>query len=119
MAGLQVKHLDAPDETRPIPKAKIEIVQLGNVTIGRAVFEPGWKWSECVKPIAKTESCQVHHTTYIVSGRMHVRMEDGTEQELGPGAAAIIPPGHDAWIVGNEPCVGLDFTGMGDYATAR
>jgi mannose-6-phosphate isomerase-like protein (cupin superfamily) len=119
MAGLIAKHLDSPDETRSIPKGKVEIVQLGDVAIGRAVFEPGWRWSECVKPIVKSESCQTHHTTYIVSGRMHVRMDDGTEQELGPGDAAIIPPGHDAWIVGDEPCVGLDFTGMGDYAKPR
>ena len=119
MAAMQAKNLDTPDETRPVPKAKIDIVKLGDVMIGRAVFEPGWKWSECVKPVAQTESCQAGHTTYIVSGRMHVRMDDGTEQELGPGAAAIIPPGHDAWIVGNEPCVAVDFSGMADFAKSR
>jgi mannose-6-phosphate isomerase-like protein (cupin superfamily) len=116
MASLEAKNVDTPDETRSVPKVKIDIVQLSAVTIGRAVFEPGWKWSECVKPIAKTESCQTHHTTYIIAGRMHVRMDDGTERELGPGDAAIIPAGHDAWIVGNDPCVAVDFTGMADYA---
>src|SRR5829696_2492191 len=114
MATLEVKNLASPDETRRFDKGRVELVQLGNVTAGRGVFEPGWKWSECVKPIAKTESCQAPHTLYMISGRMHVRMDDGTERELGPGDVGVIPPGHDAWIVGNEQCVGIDFTGMGD-----
>ena len=116
MATLEAKNLGSPDETRQIPKGKIELVQLGGVTVARAVFEPGWKWSECVKPIAKTESCQAGHTTYVLSGRMHVQMDDGTTRVIGPGDVAVIPPGHDAWIVGNEPCVALDFSGMAEYA---
>ncbi len=119
MASLSAKHLNTPDETRSIPQGKLEIVQLGDVTIGRAVLQPGWKWSESVKPIVKSESCDTAHTTYIVSGRMHVLMDDGTEQELGPGDAAIVPPGHDAWIVGSEPCVAIDFAGMSEFAKAR
>jgi len=119
MATLEAKNLDSPDETRHFDKGRVELVQLGDVTAGRAVFEPGWKWSECVKPIAKTESCQAPHTLYVISGRMHVRMDDGTERELGPGDAAVVPPGHDAWIVGNEQCVALDFTGVAHYAKPR
>ena len=119
MATLEVKNLGSPDETRQIPKGKIELVQLSGVTAARAVFEPGWKWSECVKPVAKTESCQAAHTTYVVSGRMQVQMDDGTTRVIGPGDVAVIAPGHDAWVVGDEPCVGLDFTGMADYAKPR
>jgi hypothetical protein len=119
MAHLAAKPFDTPGETRTIPRGKIDLVQLEGVTFGRAVLQPGWKWSECVKPLAKTESCQAPHTTYIVSGRMHVRMDDGTERELQAGEAAVIPPGHDAWIVGDQPCVAIDFTGMPEYAKER
>ena len=110
------KSFDAPDETRPVSKAKIEIVNLGDVTAMRGTFEPGWRWSECVKPVAGTESCQVAHLGYVLSGRMHVRMDDDSEHEVGPGDAIVIPPGHDAWIVGDEACVILDFQGGGVYA---
>ena len=74
------------------------------------------KWSESVKPVVNTESCQQMHTGYLISGRMRVRMDDGTEAEAGPGDSVIIPPGHDAWVVGNEPCIGIDFTGAKTYA---
>ena len=110
------KSFDAPDETRPISKAKIAIVNLGDVTAMRGTFEPGWRWSECVKPVAGTESCQVAHLGYVLSGRMHVRMDDDSEHEVGPGDAIVIPPGHDAWIVGDEACVILDFQGGSVYA---
>ena len=112
------KSLDQPDETRPIPngKGKVEVVNLGGATVMRATFEPGWRWSEHVKPIAQTESCQVAHTGYIVSGRLHVRMDDGTEVEMGPGEASITPAGHDAWVVGDEPVIFLDFAGAATYA---
>jgi hypothetical protein len=113
---MEAKDLSSPDETRPFPKGKIEVVNLGGVTIGRGTFEPGWKWSECVKPLAGTDSCQAAHTGYIVSGRMHVVMDDGSEDELAPGSAVVIPPGHDAWIVGDEACVFIDFTGATHYA---
>lgn len=114
--SMEGKDLNSPDETRPFPKGKMEVVKLGDVTIGRGTFEPGWKWSECVKPIAGTHSCQVAHTGYMISGRMHVVMDDGSEDEFGPGGAMVIPPGHDAWIVGDETCVLIDFTGATHYA---
>ena len=82
----------------------------GSVTVGRAKLEPGWRWSNDVKPIAGTTSCQVHHKGYVVSGRLHVVMDDGTEADLGPGDAHEVPPGHDAWVVGDEPYVGVDFS---------
>ena len=114
---IQKKNLDSsPDNTRDFEKGKVEIVNFGNVTIGRAIFEPGWSWSKCVKPIVNTNSCQAPHTQYVISGRLKVVMDDGTEEEFGPGDAAIIPPGHDAWVVGNESVVAIDFTGLKDYA---
>ena len=116
MATMQGKHLGTPDETRTFPRGKVDLVQLGTVSVGRLELQPGWKWSECVKPIAGTDSCQAPHTGYTISGRMHVVMDDGTEAEFGPGEAYVIPPGHDAWVVGDEPMVGLDFTGMNEYA---
>lgn len=116
MASAQKKSLDSPDKTRSFDKGKIQVVTIGDVTLGKFVLEPGWKWSTSVKPVVKTESCQLHHTGYIISGKMKVRMNDGTEADLGPGDLAIVPPGHDAWVVGNEPCVGVDFTGAKTYA---
>jgi mannose-6-phosphate isomerase-like protein (cupin superfamily) len=111
-----VKHLGSPDELRTPPKTKVEVVKVGSSTVMRATFEPGWKWSECVKPIAGTKSCQVPHINYVISGRMKVVMDDGTTAEMGPGDAAEIPPGHDAWVVGNEPCVAIDFAAGQIYA---
>jgi quercetin dioxygenase-like cupin family protein len=90
---------------------------LGEITVGRGVLEPGWRWSEHVQPLAGTDSCEASHTGYVLSGRMRVAMADGVEGEAGPGFAFVIPPGHDAWVVGDEPCVFLDFTGMDEYAT--
>ncbi len=113
------KQLGSPDEIRAFPKGKIEVVNLGDVIAGRSTFEAGWKWSECLKPLVKTPSCQIRHVGYVLSGRMHVVMDDGTEHELGPGEVAIIPPGHDAWIVGNEPCVFLDFEGASQIASEQ
>jgi mannose-6-phosphate isomerase-like protein (cupin superfamily) len=116
-AGMQRKSFDSPDETRKFENGKLDIANFGDAaTIGRAIFEPGWKWSTSVKPIVKTDSCQQHHTMYMISGRMRVRMDDGTEQEFGAGDAAVVPPGHDAWVIGNERCVAIDFTGAKTYA---
>lgn len=115
--SLRVGRLDSPDETRPFHgHGSMAVVGLGETTAGRGTFEPGWRWSQDVKPIAGTDSCQAHHTLYIISGRMHVVMNDGTEADIGPGDAAIIPPGHDAWTVGDEACVAIDFTGVARYA---
>jgi uncharacterized cupin superfamily protein len=110
------KNFDAADETRTASKTKVEVVDLGAVTAMRGTFEPGWKWSECVKPVAGTESCQVAHTGYVASGRMMIRMDDGTEHEFGPGDVGTIPPGHDAWVVGDDACVFIDFQGGEIYA---
>ena len=117
MAELEVRNHDQADETRPfVDKGRVEIVNLAGGVVGRGTFEPGWRWSEHVKPIAGTESCQAPHMGYCVSGRMVVRMDDGTEKEVGPGDVLVIPPGHDAWVVGDEPCVQVNFTGMEVYA---
>lgn len=116
MDPMQRKNLDTPDERRSFSKGKLELVTLGGITFGRATLEPGWKWSESVKPIVKTKSCEAPHTQYHVSGRLRVRMDDGTEQEFGPGDVSLLPPGHDAWVVGNDPVVVIDITGMTEYA---
>lgn len=115
-ARIQSKHLLSPDETRSFEKGRMDVVHLGEVTVGRAVFEPGWRWSEHVRPIAGTDSCQVSHVGYVISGRMKVVMDDGTKAEAGPDEAVVIPPGHDAWVIGDEPCVILDFAGAEHYA---
>ncbi len=109
------KSFDAPDETRTFDKGHIELVNLGGITFGKVTFEPGWRWSECVRPLVGTDSCQATHIGYGLSGRIHVVMDDGTEFESGPGEASVIPPGHDAWVIGDEPCVSIDFD-LGDYA---
>ena len=116
MEKIEVKGFDSPEETRNFPNGKAELVKIHEGTIARAVFQPGWKWSKDVKPIAKTESCQVTHFGYQVSGTMKVVMNDGTEKMCEPGGVAFIPPGHDAWVVGNEPVVIIDFLGMTNYA---
>ena len=116
MATMVKKSLDAPEETRPMDKGRVEVVDLGGAKAMRVTFEPGWRWSECVKPIAGTDSCQVAHLLHVVSGRMVVRMDDGAEAEFGPGDVGSIPPGHDAWVVGEERVVCVDFQGGGTYA---
>ena len=104
------------DEVRQFEKGKLELVKIGGATVGRAVFQPGWKWSKHVKPIAKTKSCEAPHFQYQVSGTMHVVMDDGTEKDLRAGDVSLLPPGYAAWVVGNEPAVVVDFQGMVDYA---
>ena len=108
--SLQQKNLDSPDETRTFENGKAQVVTLGDFSASRLVLEPGWRWSENVKPIAGTDSCQVLHTGYQVSGRLRVKMDDGTEKEYGPGDAYVIPPGHDGWVVGDEPVVTVDMS---------
>ena len=118
MAGMVRMSLNSPEETRPFEQGKgqLELVNLAHGPVGRATFQPGWKWSEHVKPIAKTDSCQAAHLGYYVSGRMKVVMDDGEEAEFGPGDFAVIPSGHDAWVIGDEPCVVIDWQGFADYA---
>ena len=121
MAVLDARTFDNPDETRPFTAhGAMDIVRVGGLTVGRGTFEPGWRWSEHVKPLAGTETCEASHAGYVISGRMIVRMNDGTEAEAGPGAIVVIEPGHDAWVVGDEPCVFVDFgASVGSYATRR
>lgn len=116
---LEVKSIEKPDERRDFPKGHLEVLGLPGVTFGVATFEPGWRWSESVKPIAGTDSCQVHHNGYVVSGRMAIRMDDGSQVEVEHGDVFVCSPGHDAWTVGDEPCVVFDFAGgIGEYAKA-
>ena len=114
-----IKSFNQPDEVRTFEKGKVEIVSFGGATAGKGTFQPGWKWSTCVKPIAKTELCQSAHFGYQVSGRMTVHMADGKEFTLRAGDVMNIPPGHDAWVEGSEPVVCLDFQGMTNYAKAK
>jgi hypothetical protein len=117
----QVEHrsFSKPDEVRAFERGKVEVVSLGETTFGRAVFEPGWRWSSHVKPLAKTNSCQTSHLNLHISGRLHVLMDDGKEYEFGPGDISELPPGHDAWVVGNDPVVVIDISGMEHYAERK
>ena len=118
MSGLIRKSLNAPEEIRPFESdsGHLDLVNLDAGPVGRATFLPGWKWSKHVKPIAKTESCQAAHLGYFVSGRMVVVMDDGEQMEFSAGDFAVMAPGHDAWTVGDEPCVVIDWQGFADYA---
>ena len=110
------KNLKSPDEVRKFENGQMDVVKIGGGFVGLATFQPGWRWSHDVKPIAGTESCMAPHFGYVMSGRMGIRMDDGREFECGPGEVAVIPPGHDGWVVGNEPCVMLDWGGATNYA---
>ena len=119
MAGLEVRDFSAPDETRAPDKTKVEIVRMGGTSASRMSLEPGWRWSDCIKPIAGTDSCQVRHVGVMVSGTLHVAHEDGTEQDIGAGQAYVIEPGHDAWVMGDEPAVGYELTPGPPRSTRR
>jgi hypothetical protein len=110
------QNFDSPDETRPFEKGRAEIVEVNGLSIMRATFEPGWSWSECVKPIAGGDRCQVGHKWFVVSGRMKMKMDDGTELEWRAGDVGVVQPGHDAWVVGDEPFVFIDFEGGNIFA---
>lgn len=116
MDKMEKKSFKHADEVREFPLGGLELVSLGGITFGRATLKPGWKWSTSVKPIANTKSCEAPHLQYHVSGRLHVVMDDGSEEEFGPGDVSKIPPGHDAWVVGNDPVVIIDISGMVHYA---
>jgi hypothetical protein len=120
-AAMISKSFDSPDESRTPDKTEVAVVQLGDVKAARFTMQPGWRWSECVKPVAGTDSCQARHVGAAVSGRMHVIQNDGSEAEVGPGEAYIIDPGHDAWVVGDEPFVGYEFESQtaATYAVPR
>ena len=118
MAGVEARNFDSPDETRRPDKTTVEMVKVGNALVGRATMEPGWRWSECIKPIVGTDSCQVHHLGIVLSGQMHIVHDDGSEADLSAGDAYEIQPGHDAWVVGDEAFVGVEFdaTAVATYA---
>jgi hypothetical protein len=110
------KNFDRPDEIREFPRGRLELVSLGGSMIGRAIFKPGWRWATSVQPIAKTKSCEAPHFQYQVAGVLRVRMDDGSEFETRAGDVVLVPSGHDAWVVGDEDVVVVDFQGMADYA---
>ncbi len=110
------KTLNAPDETREFGHGKVDLFHVGGGTVGRFELQPGWRWSNDVKPLAGTGWCQQPHFGYQVSGVLHVAMSDGSEYELEPETIGVIPPGHDAWVVGNEPVVSIDWSGAATYA---
>ena len=117
IADVDVRSFDSPDEQRPFEgHGHVDAVTVAGHPVTRGTFEPGWKWSTDLKPIAQTDSCQVSHLGYCVSGRMKVYMDNGPEREIGPGEVAAIPPGHDAEVVGDETCVWIDFGEVGEYA---
>jgi len=109
MAGAIKRSFSTPDEIRTPPKTRLELVDLGSAKVGRGTLEPGWKWSDCIKPIAGTESCQVRHVGLLVSGVMTVSHDDGTVVDIAAGEAYVIEPGHDAWVVGDESAVAYEF----------
>jgi len=109
MGGITARTFDAPDETRTPDKTLLQVVHLESATVARLTAQPGWRWSECIKPIVGTDSCQARHLGLTVSGRIHVQHDDGTEADIGPGEAYLIEPGHDAWVVGDEPLVAYEF----------
>jgi hypothetical protein len=113
------KTFEAPDETREFPHGRAEIVTVGDSEVGRLVFEPGWRWSVDVRPIAGTPSCEAPHFQYHLSGRMAIRMDDGTEMIASAGDVTSLPKGHDAWVLGDEPVVVVDWYGASDYAKQR
>jgi quercetin dioxygenase-like cupin family protein len=116
VSKLQAKSHDTPDETRTPDKTRVEVVRLEGFTLARLGFEPGWRWSECVKPVVGTDSCQVSHVGYMVTGQITVRMEDGNEQVIQAGDSYTIPPGHDAWVDGNEPAVAIEVLSADQFA---
>jgi hypothetical protein len=119
MEKAECKDFKKPDEIREFPKGRLELITIGGATVGRAVFEPGWKWSTSVQPLVNTKSCEAPHFQYHVSGVLRILMDDGAEFDCRPGEVSLLPSGHDAWVVGNEPAVVIDFQGMIDYAKSH
>ena len=116
LAKMEVRSLNKPDETTDFGNGKLEVVKIGGARIVRHVLQPEWSWSASVKPIAKSNSCEAPRFQYHVSGTLHIVMDDGTEKDVKAGEVSLVPPGHDKWVVGNEPVVAIDFQGMVDYA---
>ena len=118
MQKAESKSLNNPEEVRTFDKGKLELINIGGAVIGRGTFQPGWRWSKSVQHLVKTKSCEAPHFQYHVSGTLRIKMDDGTEIECKAGDISFLPTGHDAWVVGNEPVVVVDFQGMVDYAKA-
>ena len=116
MEGMLLKRFESPDEVRRFEKGIFELVHIGGMTIGRATYQPGWKWSAHIGPSAGTRSCEIEHVGLVVSGRVMVVMDDGTEFEMRAGDLFHVMPGHDSWVIGDEPYVSLHFLGAGRYA---
>jgi mannose-6-phosphate isomerase-like protein (cupin superfamily) len=108
---LQKKNFQKPDETKKPPNSRVDIIKMGDMSIQKQTYQPGWRWSKDQKPIAGTNSCQMHHFGLLVSGKLHVIADDGQEMDMGPGDVVDIPPGHDGWVVGNEPATFYWFQG--------
>ena len=113
---LETKSHDTPDEVRAPSKTRVEVVRLGDFTIGWFIFQPGWRWSECIKPVAGTDSCQMSHVGYAVSGQITVKLNDGSQKTIAKGMSYTIPPGHDAWVEGAEPFVGIEVMSAEQFA---
>jgi hypothetical protein len=109
MPAIEHRNMSEPDETRTPDRTTLEVVRLGNASVARLTLQPGWRWSECIRPVVGGQSCQAAHLGYLVSGRMHVVADDGTEADMSAGETYRLDPGHDAWVVGDEPVIGLEF----------
>ena len=116
MGKMEGKSLNRPDEVRTFDKGKVEIINIGGRTVGRATFQPGWIWSKSLKPLVNTKSCEAPHFQYHISGTLRVKMDDGAERDFKAGDVSLLESGHDAWVIGDEPVVIVDFQGMLDYA---
>jgi quercetin dioxygenase-like cupin family protein len=116
VSKFEVKSHQTPDESRTPSKTLVEVVRMQGFTIGRFNFEPGWRWSTCIKPVAKTDSCQASHVGYAVTGRLTVRTDDGTQKTISPGESYTIPPGHDAWVEGDERFVAIEVMSADQFA---
>lgn len=119
MRFAELKNFGKADEVREFPKGKIELVKVGGLTFGRGTFEPGWRWSTSLQPFAKTKSCQELHLMYHIAGVLHIKIDDGTEFDCHPGDVCFLLAGHDAWVVGDEPVVVIDFQGMAEYGKMK
>ncbi|MCZ2859975.1 cupin domain-containing protein [Blastococcus sp. VKM Ac-2987] len=109
MVSIESKNMDRPDESRTPEKTRMDVVHLGDATVARYTLQPGWRWSDCLKPLVGTDSCQAAHLGFVISGRIHIKADDGAETDLGAGDTYRLEPGHDAWVVGDEPLLGLEF----------
>ena len=116
VSKFEVKSHDKPDEVRTPNKTRIEVVRLDGFTLGRFMFQPGWRWSQCIKPVVHTDSCQNSHVGYAVSGRLTVVGKDGSTKSISPGDSYTIPPGHDAWVEGNEPFICIEVMSAEQFA---